>query len=199
MDFSNFFESNTFTFLVLPILIFFSRIFDVTIGTLRIIYVSRGMRYVAPLLGFFEVLIWLLAITQIMQHLTSPIHYLAYAAGFASGNYVGMLVEEKLSVGTSLIRIITRKDTKKLIHCLTTAGYRTTKHEAHGQHGPVNIIFTIVPRKESKKVLDTIKDCNPTSFYTIEDIKYANDPYTPLEQNTKKSFLDPLRRLRKSK
>jgi uncharacterized protein YebE (UPF0316 family) len=199
MDLTAFMGTSTFTYVILPALIFLSRICDVTIGTIRIVYVSRGLKVVAPILGFFEVLIWLLAITQIIQNLTSPIHYIAYAAGFAAGNYVGLIVEEKLSVGTVLVRVITRKDPTKLLTCLTENGIRVTKHEAVGTHGPVNIIFTIMKRKEVGKVLKTIKECNPTAFYTIEDVRYASGTAPPDGGYTKKSFLDPLRRLRKSK
>jgi len=198
MDFAGFMSSDTYTFVVLPVLIGLSRIFDVTIGTLRIIYVSRGMRFLAPALGFFEVLIWLLAITQIISNLTSPIHYIAYAAGFAAGNFVGILVEEKLSVGTVLVRVITRKDTGQLVECLRRSGYRTTMHEASGEHGKVSIIFSIVKRKDLKTVLGIIKEYNPTAFYTIEDVRYASGE-APVNTTVRKSFLDPLRRLRKSK
>jgi uncharacterized protein YebE (UPF0316 family) len=175
MDIAAFIHTDTFTFLVLPLLIFLARICDVTLDTVRIIYVQRGMKYIAPILGFFEVLIWLLAITQIMQHLTSAIHYIAYAAGFGAGNFVGIIVEEKLSVGTVLVRLITRKDTSQLVECLRKKGYRNTKHEASGEQGAVNIIFTIVKRKELATVLEIIKTCNPTAFYTVEDIRHASE------------------------
>jgi uncharacterized protein YebE (UPF0316 family) len=199
MDITAFMDTASFTLVVLPVLIFCARICDVTIGTIRIIYVSRGMKVIAPILGFFEVLIWLLAITQIMQHLTSWVHYIAYACGFATGNFVGIILEEKLSVGTILVRIITRKDTKQLIDCLTSAGYRTTREEAIGEHGPVNIVFSIVKRKELKNVLNIIKTCNPTAFYTIEDVKYASGEAPNNGIYSKKILLDPLRRLRKGK
>ena len=198
MDFAAFLTSNLFTLTILPILIFLSRICDVTIGTIRIIYVSRGMKFIAPILGFFEVLIWLLAITQIMKNLTSPIHYIAYAAGFAAGNYVGIIVEEKLSVGTVLIRVITRKDTKQLLTCMQTAGYRTTKHEATGEGGEVNIVFTILKRKDVDGAVKTIKECNPTAFFTVEDIRYASEDQTNY-RSTKENILTHITRLRKGK
>ncbi|GAE87820.1 hypothetical protein JCM21531_1220 [Acetivibrio straminisolvens JCM 21531] len=81
-------------------LIFFSRIIDVTIGTIRIIFVSRGKKYLAPVLGFFEVLVWIVAISQVMQNLNNFACYFAYAAGFATGTFVGIIIEEKLAIGT---------------------------------------------------------------------------------------------------
>ena len=92
-----------FTWVVIPVLIFLARILDVSIGTLRLIYVSRGYKTLAPVLGFFEVLIWLAAIRQIMQHVDNPACFLAYALGFASGNYIGMWISEKLSIGKVLL------------------------------------------------------------------------------------------------
>jgi uncharacterized protein YebE (UPF0316 family) len=198
MDITAFMHTETFTLLFLPVLIFFARICDVTLDTVRIIYVQRGMKYVAPILGFFEVLIWLMAITQIMQHLTSPIHYIAYAAGFGTGNFVGIIVEEMLSVGTVLVRLITRKDTSQLVECLRKKGYRNTKHEASGEQGTVNIIFTIVKRKELQTVLEIIKTCNPTAFYTVEDIRHASED-KGLVTPPKKTTLERLNWFRKTK
>ena len=185
MDLPTFLASPQFNLIVLPLLIFLARICDVTLDTVRIIYIQRGMRRIAPVLGFFEVLIWLMAITQIMKNLTSPIHYVAYAGGFAAGNYVGILVEEKLSIGTVLVRVITRKDATQLIEKLRDAGHRVTIHEASGSTGPSNIIFTIAKRKEVKNILKIIRQNNPTSLYTIEDLRYAHEtPTTLIERQT---------------
>jgi uncharacterized protein YebE (UPF0316 family) len=92
-----FVNSGVYTWIVLPVLIFVARITDVSLGTVRVIFVSRGLKYLAPLVGFFEVLIWLLAIGQIMKNLSNPVCYIAYAAGFGMGNYVGIRIAEKLA------------------------------------------------------------------------------------------------------
>jgi len=111
---TDFFSSELFTWVILPVLIFLARIMDVSIGTMRLIFVSKGMKYLAPVLGFFEVTIWLLAIGQIMQHLDNVMCYIAYGSGFAMGNYLGIVLEEKMSIGTVLIRVIPQKDTSQL-------------------------------------------------------------------------------------
>jgi uncharacterized protein YebE (UPF0316 family) len=90
-----------FSLVIVPILIFFARVTDVTMDTIRIIFIAKGYKFRAAFLGFFEVIIWLLAITQIMQNLTNIFCYLAYGAGFATGNYLGMLIEEKFPVEKS--------------------------------------------------------------------------------------------------
>jgi uncharacterized protein YebE (UPF0316 family) len=118
MDSSIFFDSWVFTWIVLPILIFCARICDVSIGTLRVVFISRGNKYFAPIMGFFEVIIWLLAIGQIMEHLSNVLCYVAYGGGFAMGNYVGMRIEERLSMGQLVLRIITRADAARLIETL---------------------------------------------------------------------------------
>jgi uncharacterized protein YebE (UPF0316 family) len=179
MDYTSFLSTNTFTYMVLPLLIFLARICDVTLDTVRVIYLNRGMKHIVPILGFFEVLIWLLAIGQIMKNLTSPIHYIAYASGFAAGNWVGIMVEEKLSVGTVLVRVITKRDPAPLIEHLRKEGHTTTVHEAYGETGPSKILFTVAKRKEIKNIIPIIKEHNPNAFYTIEDMRYVSETQTP--------------------
>ena len=111
----NFFDTSFFTYFLLPFLIFVSRILDVTIGTIRIVMVAKGQKFWAPLLGFFEVFIWLLAISRIFENLDNWACYFAYAAGFAAGNYIGLIIEERLAMGIVKIQIITRRSAIELI------------------------------------------------------------------------------------
>jgi len=171
MDWTAFGHSEVFQFIILPLLIASARICDVTLDTLRIIFVSRGMKLLAPLTGFFSVLIWLVAITQIFNNLTRPIYYFAYAGGFAMGNLVGILIEEKVAIGTVVIRIITQKDAAELLDFLKDRGFGVTQVNARGAMGPVKIIFTIIKRKEIEKVLQIIRQLNLPAFYTIEDVR----------------------------
>lgn len=172
--------------IIYPILIFFARIADVSIGTIRIIFVSRGMKYLAPALGFFEVLIWLLAIGHIMQNLNNPINYLAYASGFGMGNYVGILLEKKLAMGTVLIRIITRRDASELVQHLRQMGYVVTSVDAEGNEVPVKVIFTVVKRKDIPDIAPIIKRFNPNAYYTIEDVTFISDAVIPSLQRERK-------------
>lgn len=168
---------------VIPVLIFLARILDVSIGTIRIILVARDMRAVASIMGFFEVLIWLLAISQIMQNLTSWENYLAYAAGFAMGTWVGMTIERKLAIGTQLVRVIVAEKADDLLERLILQGYQVTHILAQGGFGPVTVIFLIVRRAELQKVITTIKNFDPNAFYTIEDVRAArHSTITPGKQ-----------------
>ncbi|MDT8356951.1 MAG: DUF2179 domain-containing protein [Methanomicrobiaceae archaeon] len=160
-----------FPLVVIPILIFIARVADVTLGTMRIIFVSRGLRILAPAVAFFEILIWLVAIGQIFQNLTNVANYIAYAAGFAVGNYVGILMEERLAMGISMIRIITQFDSTDLLSRLKLTGFKTTVLDAKGKHGDVKVIFAVTKRKDISRVIQMVQETNPNAFYTIEDIK----------------------------
>ena len=174
---------NYFDYLILPLLIFLARICDVTIGTLRIVMISKGQKKLAPFLGFFEVLIWLIAIGNIMQHLDNWVCYIFYAGGFATGNYIGMLLEERLAVGISQIQIITGSDASILIREFTDAGYGVTLHPAEGGSTGrmVTIIYSVVKRSELEKVVTIVKAHNPEAFYTFSDVRFVSkDLFAPL-------------------
>ena len=171
-----------FTYVILPLLIFLSRVTDVTIGTLRIVMISRGQKLWAPLLGFFEIIIWLIAITRIMQNLDNWICYIAYGGGFATGNYVGLIVEEKLAMGNVQLQIITKKGAKELISRLRKEGFGITFHEAQGAKENVHVIYSIVKRTDLEMLIDIIRKYNPNAFYSISDVKFVNKGvYAPIK------------------
>ncbi len=171
-----------YTYVILPILIFLARILDVSIGTIRIILVSRGNTILAPLLGFFEVIVWILAMGEIMQNLDNWVCYIAYAAGFATGNYIGMIIEEKLAIGTLVFRIITQKDTTELVDALYKTGYGVTEIDAKGKFSKVNVIYIILKRKKLQHVQEIVQQYNPTAFYTVEDIRKAQYGVFPVNR-----------------
>ncbi len=167
-------NSDLFSYLFLPILIILARIVDVSLGTLKIVFIGKGYKYLAPLLGFFEVLVWLLAITRIFHNLDNWVCYIAYALGFALGSFIGMKIEEKLALGVQLIRIITRKDASALTKVLNEGGYSVTSIQAEGNTGKVGILYSIVNRKSIQDVVRVIQKHNPNAFYTIEDIRFVS-------------------------
>ncbi|MDR3366602.1 MAG: DUF2179 domain-containing protein [Prevotellaceae bacterium] len=165
--------SFAFVYVALPIIIFCSRILDVTLGTMRIIFVSKGHKRVAPLLGFFEVFVWILVISQIMQHANNIYCYVAYAAGFAMGNFVGMMIEERIAIGIYFVRVITPKNGDDLVAHLNEKGYGATLINGKGKVGQVNLIYSVVSRKSIGKVEQIITDFDPNVFYVIEDVRTA--------------------------
>jgi len=162
-----------FAYLILPALIFIARVVDVSLGTIRIIFISKGFKFLSLIIGFIEVLIWLTAINQIWGNMNNIWLYLAYAGGFATGNYVGIWLDEKISLGNVMVRIIIRKNSGKLISELKKNNYRLTILEGKScsEEKGVHVIFSVIPRKELKNVFKIIKRINPKAFYTVEDIR----------------------------
>jgi uncharacterized protein YebE (UPF0316 family) len=142
-----------------------------SLDTMRIIMVGRGRKAVAALVGFFEVCIWLLVARQVIAHLPNVACFFAYALGFATGNYVGMMIEERLAVGFQLVRVITDGSAKELLGLFRKEGYGVTCIPAQGMEGEVEIVFTIVPRKDVQKVVATVRGFNPEAFCSIEDVR----------------------------
>ncbi|PKN98025.1 MAG: hypothetical protein CVU42_13970 [Chloroflexi bacterium HGW-Chloroflexi-4] len=179
----------------LPIIIFISRICDVTIGTIRIIFISRGLRKYAPILGFFEVLIWIVVIGQLVQNLHSPTAYIFYAAGFACGNFFGMWIEDRLAFGTSIIRVMVSENGNELARNIHDAGFGVTRVDAHGATSDVLIIYTVVKRSDANKVLSIIHNIAPNAFITVDEVRSIEKGFFP-------PGVDPIRNLfygRKSK
>ena len=173
-----------YAWIILPLLIFFARVCDVSLGTIRIIFISKGIKYLAPLVSFFEILIWLLAIGQIFSNLTNVYYYFFYAGGFATGTFVGMMLEEKLSIGLVMIRIITKKDATSLINYLKSQNYGITTVRAQGIKGEVKIIFTVIRRENLNSVVNCIKKFNPNAFYSVEDVRSVSEAMLPEKRQT---------------
>ncbi len=161
-------DPTIFAVFVLPSLVFVARVLDVSVGTLRIIFVSKGLKNIAALLGFFESLIWLVAVTQVMQNLDSWQTYFAFALGFAAGNYFGVMFEERIALGNLLIRVITRQEADELVHVLWESGYGVTSVDAQGETGPVKLIFSIVKRKKVASIIAIIKSTTPEHFIQLK-------------------------------
>ncbi len=175
----SFYDSATFTYIVLPILIAMARVCDVTVGTLRIMTLSRGHKYLAPLFGFFEVFIWIIVTAKILQNMTNIMCYVGYAGGFAIGNLVGITIEERLAMGTLVIRIITKQDASQLIERLREAGHGVTSIPAQGSTGLVHVVFSVIKRSDLDKVAEIIRTFNPKAFYSIEDVRFVSEGVFP--------------------
>ncbi len=177
-----------YSWVILPIIVFFARICDVTLGTIRIIFVSRGLKKYAPFLGFCEVLIWIVVIGQLVQHLTSVTAYIGYAAGFASGNFIGMWLEDRLALGTYMLRIMIQGESEPLVNAIHEAGFGVTQVDAMGSQGPVKIIYTAVKRKNVEQVMSIIHSFNPLAFITIEEIRTSEKGIFPRASQRQAAF-----------
>jgi uncharacterized protein YebE (UPF0316 family) len=166
-----FIHSKEFALYVVPLIIFSLRIVDVSLGTLRIIFVSKGFKGLAPVIGFFEILIWIFVVSRVMDNLNNWIAYVAYAGGFATGNFIGMKIEEKLAIGHELVRVITKREAHELIHALKGKGFGITSIKAMGMDGEVAVLYVIINRRNLPSVIGMIRDYNPRALYTVEDIR----------------------------
>jgi uncharacterized protein YebE (UPF0316 family) len=189
---TTFFSSDIFLWGILPFLIFLSRIFDQSIGTLRLIFSSKGMKQLSPFFAFFESFIWLVAISQIMKHLDNMACFVAFAGGYAAGNYIGIWLEEKISIGNVVIRLIPKKDTTPLIRHLRALNYGVTVVDVDGSLGPTKMLFTTVRRKDAKKVIEIINAFNPTAFYTIDEVRVVSEGYLPQTEDSIFAVFRPL-------
>ena len=181
-------DSETFGLVVVPILIFFARILDVSINTIRIIFVMGGKKYIATALGFLESLIWLLAIGQIFKHMDNFYCYVAYPAGFAGGIWVGMMIEEKIALGKVIIRVITSEDLTKVTDYLNLKNFRFSIVEAKSNEGKEKLLFAVLKRDHVTEMLDELKTYLPKAFYTIESVKSASEAGMLLDKPSRRGI-----------
>jgi uncharacterized protein YebE (UPF0316 family) len=171
---------NWYSLVILPLIVFCARVVDVSLGTMRIIFTSRGKRRIAPLLGFVEVFIWIVVVSQVVKNVHSLPAYFGYAAGFAVGTYVGMKIEDRLALGTLIIRIILPQDGELLASRLREAGYGVTVANGMGAGGEVKLIFTAIPRKKLDEVTEIIKSVSPKAFFSVEELRSIESGIFPV-------------------
>ena len=181
---------------LIPLMIFLAETTVVTLGTLRIIFIARGNKRLAPVLGFFEVLIWLFAIRQIMCNIDAPACFLAFAFGFAFGNWIGMWIEARLALGMVIVRIITALDPRPLVAALRELNFGVTCVDGKGANGPVQIVMTVIKRKQLPLVKDLIETRQPNAFYSIDELQSTAEGIFPAQREAAPTFLPTaLRRL----
>ncbi len=152
------------------LLIFVMRVTDVSIGSIRIVMLVRGRKWIAGLLGFFESLVWVLAAGLVLTNMDSPLRVVAFAAGFATGTVLGGTVESWIAMGQSVLRVITPLETPEVAPALRRAGFGVTVVNAEGKNGEVRLAFTVVPRRRHSEVLSIVNNVNPEAFVTLEDV-----------------------------
>jgi len=169
-------ENDMIEWVAIPLFIFFARVCDVSLDTMRIINVNGNNKWAATILGFFQTLIWLFAMQQIMENLTNFFYYFAYAGGFALGNYTGLIIQDKLVKGTVLVRVIADHNLKTLSEKLYLKNIKSTQMEgtAHEVDNKTFISLIISNRRKADMVIDIIEDTCPGAFYSVQDVRYAS-------------------------
>lgn len=198
MSLETIFSEEIVLYAIIPLLIAFARVIDVSLGTLRIIMISKGVKVLPSLIGFVEVFIWIVVISKVIQNLDNIFSYLGYAAGFAVGTYIGMVLEEKISIGKVRIRVVTKKNLKTMIEDMRPTRYVFVNTHTDSSYGKIKIINAFIDRKYLENVIRRIKVRDPNAFYTVEELKMVKELDAPPELS-KKYFFKNLFHSRKSK
>lgn len=158
--------------LLLALGIFLARIADVSMGTVRILVGFRGYRLLAAAIGFCEAAIWVVAASKVIQHLDAWYLVVAYAGGFAAGNYLGLTLERRLAVGRELARIISYRPDSALAQELTRRGWPVVElHGTRRNHEPVEVMYVVAARRRMPELLALVRQFDPEALYTITDVK----------------------------
>jgi uncharacterized protein YebE (UPF0316 family) len=153
------------------VFIFFSRIFDVSLGTLRIIYLTRGQSKLAAAIGFIEVMIYVVALSMVINNLDRPLNILIYGFGFACGNYIGSVIEEKVAVGYVNVQVITKNNGCGLEGSLRDLGFGVTSMDCFGKDGPHRILHILMKRKALPVFLKSLRQLESEAFISIIDTR----------------------------
>ncbi len=159
------------------LVIFALRIIGVTLATLRVLIMMRGRKILAAVMGFFEVLVYVLAIGQVVNNLSNVWNLLGYCLGFAAGTLIGMSIEERLALGYATVRIVSRYNSQHVADAIREAGYGATVDWGQGRSGTVGIVYATVRRKEVNPVVDLVTQVDPEAFVTVEDTKTIRRGY----------------------
>lgn len=152
-----------------PLVIFLVRITDVSMATMRMLLTMRGARVAVPLIGFFESLLWVLAVGSAIRNLDSGWHVLGYSGGFAAGNVVGLWLEERLAVGLASVQVMARTGGVELAEALREVGFGVTEFLGQGREGRVEVVHTVVRRRQLDDVLRIVDRWGPDAFVSVEE------------------------------
>lgn len=156
-----------------PVAIFLARLCDVSLGTLRSILVVSGHQLIPAVMGFVEVVIWVLAVGHAIRYLDHPTALLAYAGGYAMGVILGVLFEKRLALGFRLVRVISIDPSVDLAATLRAKGQRVTRVAGEGRDGPVEIDFIVLPRRDVDRFRGLVRELAPRAFVTVERVDHA--------------------------
>lgn len=165
------------TAITAALLIFFLRITDVSIGTIRVLYTVRGMRWTAAGLGAVEAGVFIFALTTVFKNLHNPLNMVGYAMGFACGTALGITLERWIGSGFILARVITREHLVTLTKALRDAGFGVTTVEGSGLDGKVQVLFIVARRKRGDLAVQIVRDIAPKSFISIDPVSPAMGGY----------------------
>jgi len=154
------------------VMVFGLRVTDVSLGTLRTVYILQGRRIRASVIGFFEVLIWIFVISQVVAAISSWVLMIAYAGGFATGTWVGLWLEKRFAIGYSQLRIISRDHGEDIAEALWAENFGATVVQGHGRDGEIALIFSILPRRFINRCVTIASEIDDDCFVSVSDSRY---------------------------
>jgi uncharacterized protein YebE (UPF0316 family) len=157
--------------------IFVLRILGVTLSTIRLLLMTRGKKLLSAAFGFFQTLVYALAIGKVVQDLNNIPNLLSYCFGFSVGTPLGMWLEERIAIGFATIRVVSPRRSHHIAEAIRHAGYGATESMAHGKEGIVGTIKTVVRRREVEALCEIIYECEPDAFVTVEDTQKVKQGY----------------------
>lgn len=166
--------------------IFLINFFYITLNTIRVILTMRGYRKVAPFIAMIEVVIYTLGLSMVMEYLSNPIYLIVYALGFGIGIYTGMLIEDRMALGYSVIYIITDSTDHTLPNHLRDLGYGVTIERGYGRDGERLVLTALTPRAKERKLYEAIDELSPTAFYYSSEAKYIRGGFLSKNVNSER-------------
>ncbi len=164
------------------LLIFLARIVDVSIGTVRTILLVRGQKKIASVLGFFEIMIYLIVLGNVVGNVHKPLLLFAYCLGYATGVIVGSKIEERLSIGRLFAQVILKEIPEGFIETLREEGFGVTIFEGEGREGKSHMLNIILERKQVRKLYEIVEECNCGAFITMMDVRSSLGGYFQLKK-----------------
>ncbi len=167
------------TTILLYIAIFFAKLVEVSLATVRNVLINRGEKMKGACIGFFEVLIWLILVNNVLSSITEdPIKVVVYCLAFAMGNYVGVIIEGKLAIGTSCIQAVVGVDqVEDVSTAMRERGFGVTKLKGEGRDGPVEVLMIFLKRKCLEEASKVIRDISPSALITVNDVRQLKNGY----------------------
>lgn len=156
-------------------LILFARVIEVSIGTLRLILMNKGYRLISTILAFFEVLIWVIVVSNVISEISkNPIKVVVYSIGFALGVFLGSIIENKVALGNILIQVVVPHEQGFIIaQELRKDGFGVTTMNAEGKDSSKMLLMIYARRKNKEKVIETINNLDKTALIISNDLTTA--------------------------
>lgn len=166
------------------ILIMFAKVIEVSMATVRTVLITKGERTIGSIIGFFEVILWIYIASNVLNNIgDNPLKAIFYSLGFAIGNYVGSIIEEKLAIGLVEVQIIVHEEEGKVLtDFVRENGYAVTVVKGEGKSNPREILYVFAPRKKVNELVELVKNQEEDAVITVSETKPVYGGYGLLKK-----------------